>query len=211
MILFYLLPIWSVLGGWFFLNERIDLRRIIAVIICIGGAALTLHLSPSALFSAFDWIDALAILSGLAFVGNNLLFRQSAALSLDKTVEDIPLGSKVAAMYCGCAIQIAVSLLLFPTHATLPSNAAIPLAILYGAVWITLLTFCTQWAVTQMEVARSAIIIVMELVSAVISTALLTAHTLTLHEYIGGLLVLAAALLESVRTDQKIVVRAVST
>jgi drug/metabolite transporter (DMT)-like permease len=152
MILFYLLPIWSVLGGRIFLQERIDLRRIVAVVMCIGGAALTLQLSPGALLSAFDWIDVLAIFSGLAFVGNNLLFRLSVAIASDEnvvaiptnekgvaiplgeTAEPIPLGSKVAAMYCGCALQIALSLLLFPTHATLPHNAAIPLAILYMAL-----------------------------------------------------------------------------
>lgn len=208
MILFYLLPIWSVLGGRIFLHERIDARRIIAVIMCIAGAALTLNLHAGGALPTFDWIDLLAVLSGLAFVGNNLLFRHSAALPLDNSRMDagdkaIPLGSKVAAMYCGCALQIALSLLLFPMHATLPHNAAIPLAMIYGAVWITLLTFATQWAVTQMEVGRSAIIIVMELVVAVISTALLTAHVLSIHEYIGGLLVLAAALLESIRLDPR--------
>jgi drug/metabolite transporter (DMT)-like permease len=52
-----------------------------------------------------------------------------------------------------------------------------------------------------MEVGRSAIIIVMELVVAVISTALLTAHVPSIHEWLGGLLVLGAALLESIRSD----------
>jgi drug/metabolite transporter (DMT)-like permease len=220
MILFYLLPIWSVLGGRFFLNESIDTRRILAMTLCIVGAALTLNLNPRTALFTLDWIDLLAMLSGVAFVGNNLLFRASEAdsakseadsekgkaLSVKSGVSSvksaaIPLGSKVAAMYLGCALQIALSLLLFPTLDTLPHNGAITLAIVYGAIWITLLTFATQWAVTQMEVSRSAIIIVMELVAAVISTALLTAHDLAFHEYIGGLLVLGAALLESIRSE----------
>ena len=69
----------------------------------------------------------------------------------------------------------------------------------YLAVWITLLTFATQWAVTQLEVGRSALIIVVELVVAVVSTALLTEHALAPLEWLGAALVLAAAILEGAR------------
>ena len=43
MILFYLLPVWSVLGGWYFLKEKPDWIRIGAVMISLAGAFLILR------------------------------------------------------------------------------------------------------------------------------------------------------------------------
>ena len=38
MILFYLLPAWSVIGGYLFLKERIDTKRIITLLSALSGA-----------------------------------------------------------------------------------------------------------------------------------------------------------------------------
>ena len=54
-----------------------------------------------------------------------------------------------------------------------------------------------------MEAGRSAIIIVMELVVAVVSTALIMSGELQYFEVIGGLMVLSAALLEGSRNEVK--------
>ena len=66
-------------------------------------------------------------------------------------------------------------------------------------MFLTLITFGTQWGVTQLEAARAALIIVMELVAAVVSVAILTDVVLSAREIIGGVLVLSAALLEGWR------------
>ena len=39
MILFYMLPIWSVLGGCIFLKEKFDLTRALALGACVIGGA----------------------------------------------------------------------------------------------------------------------------------------------------------------------------
>ena len=76
MILFYLLPIWSVIGGKLFLKEEIDGKRIVTVITCITGAFLIL--GGLAIFDqALGWIDIMAIISGFAYAMNNLLFRSA--------------------------------------------------------------------------------------------------------------------------------------
>ena len=56
MILFYLLPVWSVLGGVLFLKETIDAKRIFTVIAALLGAFLIL--GGSSLFQQLPgWID----------------------------------------------------------------------------------------------------------------------------------------------------------
>ena len=110
--------------------------------------------------------------------------------------------SKVSAMFIGCTVLIGVSLMVFTSAAGLPYNNAVAWAVAYGALWLTLITTGTQWAVTQMDAGRSAVIIVVELVVAVVSTALIVTAGLKFYEIVGGLMVLSAAVLEGARSDE---------
>ena len=198
MILFYMLPVWSVIGGRIFLQEKIDVMRITAVVLCLSGAALILDVM-NASWSGLSWIDLLALASGLGLASTNILFRFT---------QHIPVMSKVAVMFVGCVFLMSVSLLAYPPVMELPSNQAVPYAMLYGALWLVLITTGTQWGVTQIEAGRSAIIIVMELVVAVASAAVLTTSNLGMLEIIGGMAVITAAVIEGSRSEEVEVVQA---
>jgi drug/metabolite transporter (DMT)-like permease len=191
MILFYMLPVWSVIGGRVFLSEKIDAVRVFAVLLSLSGAFVILDIGHTS-WAGVTTIDLLAIGSGLGLAATNILFRFT---------QDIPVMSKVSAMFIGCTLLIGLSLLVFTTTAALPDNTAVYWAIAYGALWLLLLTTGTQWGVTQMDAGRSAVIIVVELVVAVASTALIVAGELALFEIIGGIMVLSAALLEGSRNE----------
>ena len=192
MILFYLLPVWSVLGGRIILGEKIDLMRMLSVLMCLSGAFLILDVWHTS-WRGITWIDVLAIVSGMGLAITNILFRFT---------HNIPVLSKVSFMFIGCTLIIAVSILLIPPQVSLPGHAAIGWAMAYGALWLTMITIGTQWAVTRIEAGRSAVIIVMELVVAVVSVAYISGEALKLYEVIGGLLVISAALLEGMRSDE---------
>ena len=194
MILFYLLPVWSVLGGWYFLNEKPDWLRILAVFVSLSGAVLILNID-SGTFSGLGWVDVLAILAGLSFAMNNILFRKTASE---------PLAGKVSAMFLGCAGLIGLYLLIMPVTNAFPGNASPLYAVLYGVLFLSLITFGTQWGVTQLEAGRAALIIVMELVAAVVSVALLTEMTLSTREIAGALLVMTAAVVEGWREPEPV-------
>lgn len=191
MILFYLLPVWSVIGGKIFLKEKIDAARIIAVALCLSGAFVILDVWHSS-WQGISWIDLLAIGSGIGLAATNILFRFTAS---------VPVKSKVAAMFIGCAMLTALAMTVFTTTVTLPEQSSLLLAAAYGGIWLTIITLGTQWGVTQIEAGRSAIIIVMELVAAVASVAIITAADLKTYEIAGGLLVMCAALIEGSRAD----------
>jgi len=200
MILFYLLPVWSVLGGRLFLGEKIDRIRAASVVICLSGAYMILDVWHTS-WQGITWIDLLAIGSGMGLATTNILFRFS---------QSIPVMSKVTSMFIGCSLIVLVSMQMVPASASLPDNSAIPWAVAYGALWLTLITIGTQWAVTRIEAGRSAVIIVTELVVAVVSVALISGAELRYHEIIGGILVLCAALLEAARSEAGVTPGAVS-
>jgi drug/metabolite transporter (DMT)-like permease len=193
MILFYLLPVWSVLGGWYILKEKPDWLRVMAVIISLSGAMLILGIDSST-FTGLNWLDVLAIVAGVTFALNNILFRKTAAQ---------PLSGKVSAMFLGCATLTGGYLLFTSAGTALPDNMSPIYAAAYGVLMLSLVTFGSQWGVTQLEAGRAALIIVMELVTAVVSVALLTDIHLSSREVIGGLMVLTAAMIEAWHEPEK--------
>jgi drug/metabolite transporter (DMT)-like permease len=196
MILFYLLPIWSVLGGRIFLGERIDALRLLTLAAALAGGVLILG-GTGVLSRPPDLIDLLAVLSGFSFAMNNLVFRFA---------QSIPLINKVIAMFIGVVVFIGLFLVFNSETLKLPSLQTTILAMGYGIVWLSLITIGTQWGVTRLEAGRASIIIVMELVAAVVSAVLILGQPLALAEFTGAVLVVAAALLEGFRTEQDTVI-----
>lgn len=192
MVLFYLLPVWGVLGGRVFLLEPIDRIRWFGVVIAIVGAFLILG-GPRIFDSPPSWIDLLALLSGLFFAVNNMFFRGAVSLSLP---------TKLMTMLYGCAI-ISGLLMLFGAQAWPVSLPAVSWGwlVLYTLTWLLLANVGSQWAVTRMESGRSSIIIIMELVAAVVSAMIINKTNLSLLEWGGCLLVVTAAYLEASRAS----------
>lgn len=189
MVLFYLLPAWGVIGGRLLLGERVDAQRAAAVVLALIGAFLVLGG-----FAAFDspptLYDFLALAAGLAFALNNILFRLSP---------ELPHISRVTAMCLGCA-GMAALVAAFTPAASVPDTVTPWIwAAVFGASWIAAATIATQWAVTHMEAGRASVIIIVELVTAVVSAAVIANERLVPMEMLGGTLILAAALLEAWR------------
>ena len=191
MVLFYLLPVWGVAGGRLFLREDIDRWRYLGVSLAISGAFFILG-GFDVLDAPPSWIDVIALVSGLFFAMNNLLFRAA---------QSIPVSSKVGSMFVGCFSLAAVFLLAgieqFPSSVNV--NAWWML-VAYAIFWLLLANIGSQWSVTHMEAGRSSIIMIMELITAVISATLIAGESMSLLEYMGGALILTAAFIEAFRT-----------
>lgn len=191
MVLFYLLPVWGVAGGRFFLKEEIDRWRYLGVFLAISGAFLILG-GFDVLDAPPSWIDLIALASGLFFAMNNLLFR---------AVQAVPVGSKIGSMFFGCFALAGMFLLAgieqFPLG--IGENAWLML-VMYALFWLLLANIGSQWGVTHMEAGRSSIIIILELITAVISATLIAGETMTYVEWTGGALIMMAAFIEAFRT-----------
>jgi len=188
MALFYTLPVWALLGGYIFLGEKITPWRAFAALCAIVGAWLIL--GGTAIFvSPPGWMDLLAITSGFAYAMNNLCFRATPHIAI---------APKISMMFVSGTV-FCVVLLLAGVEAV-PQNVSHSvwlLACAFGLVWILFSNIGTQWGVTHMEAGRAAVIIVLELVIAILSSMLISHTQLSLVEWCGAGLILAAALMEA--------------
>lgn len=192
MVLFYLVPLWGVIGGRLFLHERITPLRWLGMGLAIMGAFLVVG-GWRALDTPPSWIDGLALLSGFLFAMNNITFRISPKTSVRL---------KLSAMFLGASVLAAVTLAVTAMGSTSaqlinPEPSAWLVLLGYAAIWLLLANIGTQWAVTHMEAGKSSIIIILELVTAVATASWLLAETLSPVEMVGGILILFAAVLEA--------------
>lgn len=190
MALFYLLPAWGVIMARLFLHEAIDAPRLLSLLCALSGAFFVLG-GARILVAPPSWIDAFAALSGFALAANNVTFRKAQALS-------VPI--KVAAVFAG---SLAWGFLAVTLDGSARPVTAPPLewvgVVLFGLVWILLATLGTLFGVNHLEAGRSSILILMELVTAIVSSSLVMRHIPDASACVGGVLILASALLEAMR------------
>jgi len=193
MMLFYLAPVWGVLGGRLFLGEPIDRRRGLGLVLALAGAFLVLggwtilRQPPAAL-------DLLALSAGMAFALNNITCRAA---------QQVPVASKSAINFLGVGLM-ALAVVAVQGQALPPLSLATWGWLLFFALgWLLLATVTALWAVTRLEAGRAAVILLVELLAAVVSATLLGGESLAANEWAGGALILVAALLESRRGGER--------
>lgn len=187
MVLFYLLPVWGVAGGYLFLGERVGPARLVAVVSALSGAVLVLG-GPGALRGSVSLIDLLAVSSGLSFAGSNLVFRAR---------QEVPVLSKANAMLLGSSGLALLGIALGFQSTAGVELAGLGWAAAYGVGWLLFATLGGQFGVTHLEAGRSSIIIIIELLAAVASALLIGGERMEPVEVAGGLLILLAAVIEA--------------
>jgi drug/metabolite transporter (DMT)-like permease len=187
MLLFYLAPVWGVLGARLFLREDITPLRLTAVILAVLGAVLILG-GPGALTSPIAAVDLVAVASGALYAAQNIATRAA-----DRT----PLDAKTLVVFAGCAMLAAA--IVLATDQTLPPMPPALLAqiAVFGGVWIMAAVAITAWGVTHLEAGRASVLLVFELVVAALSAMWIGGERLDGIEWIGAAFITGAALLEA--------------
>jgi drug/metabolite transporter (DMT)-like permease len=178
MLLFYLSPLWAVLLARVFLGEHFT-RYTFSMLsmLWIPGGVLA---------SQTGLADFYAVTAGMAFAATNVAIRCERVL---------PLTVKVVAAYLGVCLVAAAGVLLYRQPLPAVDPAYIYGAIALGVIGMTVMTFSVQYGVTHIPAQRSAVILLFELVVASISASLLTDEIVLLQEWLGGILIVSAALI----------------
>ena len=190
LLLFYLSPVWAVILGWIFLKEHVSRYTAGILVVAITGAVMMLW-HPGEPWpwprGAADW---LALTAGFAFAVSNIFVRYGEA---------IPVQVKGLVSWGGVALLAAIMILLGSSTKPVFSANMISSVIALAVFGMVVMTLLVQYGVSNMPVHRSAIILLFELVAGALSQQLLTDEVMSLLEWAGGLLVIAAAAMMALR------------
>ncbi|HQR50141.1 MAG TPA: DMT family transporter [Methylophilaceae bacterium] len=187
MLLFYLSPFWTLLLARLMLDERVGLVGTAVVVLSLCGAALMLWQPESGLPLPQNTAEWLGLSSGMGFALTNVLTRKSTHLTLQ---------AKSLAVWVGV---VAMALLFLPFESRplpLPGEVGLSGLLLMGGIALLLMlaTLLVQYGVTHMPVTRASVIFLFELVVAAVTSYFLAHEVLSVREWVGGAMIVAAAL-----------------
>jgi drug/metabolite transporter (DMT)-like permease len=187
MLLFYLSPVWTLLLAHFWLKERTYLSGYIAIAISLVGAFIMLYEPTlSSLPMPRNQAEWLALSAGIGFSLTNVITRKSSHLSL--RAKSFAVWAGVAGMSLCCLPFVQDS---FPPPAYFTLTNWLIMALI--ALLLLAATLFVQYGVTQIEATRASVLFLFELVVAAVASYYLANEAMTMLEWIGGALIIAAA------------------
>ena len=189
VLLFYLMPAWSVLLAWAVLGERPTRASLLRLLLAMAGVLIVLKEPTSPWPVPQDAADWLALMGGLSFAGTNVMLRKLAYT---------PDASRMMAMFGGGAILATGAALLGLAggivSAPLWSASWVPIALGLSLAFLVS-NMALQYGAARLAASTTAIVMLTEILFASGSAALLGAAEFSPRILFGGgLIVLAAAL-----------------
>jgi drug/metabolite transporter (DMT)-like permease len=204
VLLFYLMPTWSLLLAWWMLGERPTRGALMRLGLALLGVVLVLKTPDSSWPLPQDLSDVLALLAGFCFALTNIWL-----LRLQHTPES----SRMVAMFGGGAVMAtvcaAVATLsgLIPAVQTVSWDGFDALATQAVATWAPYVlglsaaflvsNFTLQYGAARLNAHTTAMVMMSEVVFASVSSVALGASALTWRVGLGGGMIVFVALLAS--------------
>jgi len=186
MLLFYLSPLWTLIMAHFWLKERVNTKSLVVIGISLTGAFIMLWQVNSFPLpqNQAEW---LALSAGMGFATTNVITRKSIHLSV--TTKSMAVWFGVLLM---TLIFIPFQTLPFPSPDTFSASHWLILVVI--ALLVMAATLVVQYGITHIPVTRASVLFMFELVVAAIASYYLANEAMELHEWVGGSLIVAAAL-----------------
>lgn len=184
LLLFYLAPLWTVLLARLLLNEKVSLAGTAVISLSLAGAVVMLWQPSLGMPLPQRGAEWLGLAAGFLFAFANVLIRKAHDLSIEV---------KSMAVFAGVVV-VGLAALPFEPGAVVPP----PLAgwLLVGLIGLVLLAtnLFVQYGLTHTPANRAIVIFLFELVVAALASWLLAGEAMTLKEWIGGAMIVAASL-----------------
>ena len=196
VLLFYLMPIWSVLFARVLLDEPIRPRSIGLVLLAVSGAVIVLWRPGAGMPLPESRADWLGLTGGVAFALTNILLRKLSAR---------PSGALAGAMFAGGTIMPACVALgmasgiggaSVPWPALAPAGYG-PLALL--AVGFVAANLALQYGAARLPARVTAVVMLSEVVFAAGSAVWLGGEVLTAQLVLGATLIISTSLISALQ------------
>ncbi|RYX96578.1 MAG: DMT family transporter [Comamonadaceae bacterium] len=197
VLLFYLMPAWSVIVAWLLLGEKPTPASLLRLLLAMSGVLVVLKTPGSPWPVPQGGADWLALMGGLSFaVTNSVLRKYNAA----------PAESRMLAMFGGGGLMAASVAALGMSQQIVPAPA-LALAGLPFLVGLGLAFMASnaglQYGAARLAAATTAIVMLTEILFASLSSAALDAAQLTPRILLGGGLIVLAAVLSAIAPSPK--------
>jgi len=209
VLLFYLMPLWTVVLARVMLHERLTPAGWLRIALGVAGAIVvlwpsggsdgSLHGGVSMWPPAISLADWLGLIGGFSFAFNNVMLRREARR---------PEEGRALAMFLGGAIVAAALAALLTSTGRAPGPPALAASWVWPLAGLTLLfltgNLALQYGAARLPANRTSVVMLTEVLFASASAIALGAGTLTGRVAIGGLLIVAGALLAAVRPGSRL-------
>ena len=189
VLLFYLMPAWSVLVAWWLLGEKPTPMSLGRLLLAMAGVLIVLKTPDTAWPVPQGSADWLAIAGGFSFAVTNSLLRKYG---------HTPPASRMLAMFGGSGLMASLAALLGMSLQVVPApalqTAGLPVFLGLSLAFMISNT-ALQYGAARLAAATTAIVMLTEILFASLSAALLGAAQFTPRIVLGGSLVVLAALL----------------
>jgi drug/metabolite transporter (DMT)-like permease len=205
VLLFYLMPLWTVLLARWLLREALTIRAALQVGLALTGAVVVLWpqeaLGPSwwqQLPLPTSLAEVLGVLGGLSFALNNVMLRKEAHRSE---------AARGWAMFFGGVVVAGGLAAVLTVLGTVPKPPGVSSAWLAPALVLSLLFLASnmalQYGAARLPANVTSVVMLSEVVVASASATVLGAGELTPRVWIGGTLIVGAALLATLSSSKK--------
>jgi drug/metabolite transporter (DMT)-like permease len=200
VLLFYLMPLWSVLLARVLLKEAITTAAALRVALALVGAGVVLWpdqpLSWQSLPLPRSLPDWLGVLGGFSFALNNVMLRREAHRSEE---------SRALAMFGGGMLVAGVLALILALNGQVPWPPApapswMLLALLMSVLFIVG-NLALQYGAARLSANVTAVVLVSEVVVASGTAVAFGAGTLNAQLLVGGCLIILASVLSALQSQ----------
>lgn len=196
VLLFYLMPAWSVLVAWGLLGEKPSRMALLRLVLALTGLFIVLKTPETPWPVPESLADGLALMGGLTFAITNALLLK---------LKDSPSSSRTLAMFGGGAIMATLAAIAglatgvvavgqAPAWSWLPLVALLGISFLFG-------NLALQYGAARLAAHTTALVMLSEVLFASVSSVMLGASSWDSRTLIGGALILLAALLSVIEPE----------
>ena len=189
VLLFYLMPAWSVLVAWLLLDEKPTTASLLRLMLAMAGVLIVLKTPDSPWPIPQGGADWLALMGGLMFAITNALLRK---------FKQAPSDACMLAMFGGGTLMATLAALLGMSQHIVPGptlqTAGIPVLLALSLAFMAG-NAALQYGAARLAASATALVMLTEILFASTSAALLGAATFTPRIVMGGSLIVLAAVL----------------
>ncbi|HSH89120.1 MAG TPA: DMT family transporter [Ramlibacter sp.] len=188
VLLFYLMPAWTVVLAWPMLGERPTPMSLLRLAIAMTGVVIVLK-APGSPWpvpeGAADW---LALGGGFSFSLTNILLRKMRRVDAPARIMAMFGGGAITAAAAG-AVALSLGVIAAPPA---PDSAWLGVGIALSLGFLAS-NIALQYGAARVNAHTGALIMLSEVVFASVSSVALGAAQMTTRTWVGGALILAAA------------------